>query len=70
MATEVRTDGDGAKAAADPIKRKRRDSFMALTRVYLCVLSECNATIVFVCIVERRELDVESILRKKDISIM
>jgi hypothetical protein len=33
VATEVRADGDGAKAAADPIKRDRRDSFMATTKV-------------------------------------
>jgi hypothetical protein len=29
VTTEVRADGAGAKAAADPINRERRDSFMA-----------------------------------------
>ncbi len=29
VATEVRADGAGAKAAADPINREKRDGFMA-----------------------------------------
>ena len=41
-ATEVRDEGDGAKAAADPIRRERRDSFMAPTKVYLIIFLLCS----------------------------